>query len=59
MKLSSLPEKEQYPHRDVGPVIKDLMERFGPDRLIYGGGFGAGGHRGVLSGLPGAGPLAT
>jgi predicted TIM-barrel fold metal-dependent hydrolase len=41
MKLSSLPAKEQYPHRDVGSVIKDLVERFGPDRLIYGGGFGA------------------
>ncbi len=40
MKLSSLPEKGQYPHRDVGPIIKDLTERFGPDRLIYGGGFG-------------------
>jgi predicted TIM-barrel fold metal-dependent hydrolase len=40
MKLSSLPEKGQYRHRDVGPIIKDLTERFGPDRLIYGGGFG-------------------
>jgi predicted TIM-barrel fold metal-dependent hydrolase len=42
MKLSSLPAKEQYPHRDVGPMIRDLVKRFGPDRLIYGGGFGAG-----------------
>jgi predicted TIM-barrel fold metal-dependent hydrolase len=41
MKLSSLPEKGQYPHRDVGPVIGDLVRRYGPDRLIYGGGFGA------------------
>jgi predicted TIM-barrel fold metal-dependent hydrolase len=41
MKLSSLPTKEQYPHRDVGPTIKDLVQRFGPDRLIYGGGFDA------------------
>jgi predicted TIM-barrel fold metal-dependent hydrolase len=40
MKLSSLPAKEQYPHRDVGPIVADLAERFGPDRLIYGGGFG-------------------
>jgi predicted TIM-barrel fold metal-dependent hydrolase len=40
MKLSSLPAREQYPHRDVGPVLKDLADRFGPDRLIYGGGFG-------------------
>ena len=49
MKLSSLPDKGQYPHREVGPVIKELtVARFGPDRLIYGGGFGAGGHRGDL-----------
>jgi predicted TIM-barrel fold metal-dependent hydrolase len=41
MKLSSLPARDQYPHREVGPIIKDLTERFGPDRLIYGGGFGA------------------
>jgi predicted TIM-barrel fold metal-dependent hydrolase len=41
MKLSSLTAREQYPHRDPGPVIKDLVARFGPDRLIYGGGFGA------------------
>lgn len=41
MKLSSLPAKDQYPHRDVGPVIQDLVKRFGSDRLIYGGGFGA------------------
>jgi predicted TIM-barrel fold metal-dependent hydrolase len=40
MKLSSLPAREQYPHRDAGPVIKDLAQRFGPDRLISGGGFG-------------------
>src|SRR5262249_19676266 len=42
MKLSSLPPKERYPHRDVEPVIKDLVKRFGSDRLMYGGGFGAG-----------------
>jgi predicted TIM-barrel fold metal-dependent hydrolase len=42
MKLSSLPAKEQYPHRDAGPVIRDLVKRFGSDRLISGGGFGAG-----------------
>jgi predicted TIM-barrel fold metal-dependent hydrolase len=39
MKLSALPEKGQYPHRDVAPIIKELTERYGPDRLIYGGGF--------------------
>ena len=26
----------------MGPVVKELVQRFGPDRLIYGGGFGAG-----------------
>src|SRR3954465_16017068 len=42
MKLSSLPEKGQYPHRDVGPVVRELAGRSGPDRLVFGGGFGAG-----------------
>jgi hypothetical protein len=41
-KLSPLPTKDPYPHLDVGPVSQDLVKRFGPDRLIYGGGFGAG-----------------
>src|SRR5439155_27305112 len=41
MKLSSLPEKGQYPYRDVGPVIKALTDAYGPDRLISGGGFNA------------------
>jgi predicted TIM-barrel fold metal-dependent hydrolase len=40
MKLSSLPDHRESPHRDAGPIIKDLTERFGPDRLISGGGFG-------------------
>jgi predicted TIM-barrel fold metal-dependent hydrolase len=42
MKVSALPPREQYPHRDIGPIIKELVQRFGPDRLMYGGGFGAG-----------------
>jgi predicted TIM-barrel fold metal-dependent hydrolase len=41
MKLSSLPTRDQYPHRELDPIIKSLTQRFGPDRLIYGGGFGA------------------
>lgn len=41
MKLSSLPEKSQYPHRDIAPLIKTLADAYGPDRLIYGGGFNA------------------
>ena len=41
MKLSALPGTEQYPHRDVGPVIQALTDAYGPDRLISGGGFSA------------------
>jgi predicted TIM-barrel fold metal-dependent hydrolase len=42
MKLSAIPGKEVYPHRDIAPVIKELAEAYGPDRLVYGGGFGGG-----------------
>ncbi len=42
MKLSLLPAPWEYPHRDIAPVIRDLIARFGPDRLLYGGGFGPG-----------------
>ncbi len=41
MKLSSLPLTTSYPHRDIGPVIKQLVNAYGADRLIYGGGFSA------------------
>ncbi|QDV35547.1 amidohydrolase family protein [Tautonia plasticadhaerens] len=41
MKLSSLPERGQYPHRDIAPVNRSLTDAYGPDRLIYGGGFNA------------------
>ena len=42
LKISSLPETKTYPHRDIAPVIRQLADAFGPDRLIYGGGFQAG-----------------
>ncbi len=42
MKLSWPPRKDQYPHWDVEPVVKELVQRFGPDRLMYGGGFDSG-----------------
>jgi predicted TIM-barrel fold metal-dependent hydrolase len=42
MKLSSLPIVSTYPHRDVQPVVRQLTEAYGADRMIYGGGFGAG-----------------
>jgi predicted TIM-barrel fold metal-dependent hydrolase len=41
MKLSSIPSTSTYPHREVGPVIRHLAEVYGPDRMIYGGGFNA------------------
>ncbi|MEY4613373.1 MAG: hypothetical protein RL179_1346 [Planctomycetota bacterium] len=39
MKVSSLPDPKMFPDRDAGKVIKDLVTRFTPMRLIYGGGF--------------------
>jgi len=41
MKLSSLPPKRSYPHRDIAPIIKQLADAYGADRMIYGGGFNA------------------
>lgn len=41
MKLSAVPDRRAYPHRDVRPVIKRLTDAYGADRLMYGGGFGA------------------
>lgn len=42
MKLSAIPAQRDYPHRDIGPIIRQLTDAYGPSRLIYGGGFGAG-----------------
>ena len=41
MKLSSIPDQRRYPHRNIRPVIRELTEAFGADRMIYGGGFNA------------------
>jgi len=41
MKLSSIPETTQYPHRDIAPVIRQLTAAYGSDRMVYGGGFNA------------------
>lgn len=41
MKLSSIPQKTTYPHRDPATVIKRLTDAYGADRLMYGGGFNA------------------
>jgi len=39
MKLSLLPFRNQYPHRDIGPVVQDLATQFGIKRILYGGGY--------------------
>lgn len=41
MKLASIPPQDQYPHRDVVPIVRRLAELWGAERLIYGGGFNA------------------
>ena len=41
MKLSAVPDRRTYPHRDPAPVVKELTKAFGADRLMYGGGYGA------------------
>jgi predicted TIM-barrel fold metal-dependent hydrolase len=41
LKVSSIPERAAYPHRDIRPVINDLIDAYGADRMLYGGGFGA------------------
>jgi len=39
MKLSSFASQTTYPHRDIGPIIRQLTDAWGADRMIYGGGF--------------------
>jgi predicted TIM-barrel fold metal-dependent hydrolase len=41
MKVTSVPDRRSYPHRDPTPVVKQLTDAFGADRLMYGGGYGA------------------
>ena len=41
MKVSAIPDQNKYPHRDAKPIIHRLTDAFGPDRMIYGGGFNA------------------
>jgi predicted TIM-barrel fold metal-dependent hydrolase len=41
MKLSGVPSAKEYPYRDIRPVVRQLADAYGADRLIYGGGFGA------------------
>jgi predicted TIM-barrel fold metal-dependent hydrolase len=39
MKLSSVPNQRTYPDRPIGPIIKRLVEAWGAERLVYGGGW--------------------
>src|SRR5262249_34902316 len=41
MKLSAVPDRRSYPHRDPQEVVKQLTTAFGADRMMHGGGFGA------------------
>ena len=41
VKLSAVPGRDAYPHRDPSPVVNRFSEAFGADRLMYGGGFSA------------------
>ncbi|MHC4581597.1 MAG: amidohydrolase family protein [Planctomycetota bacterium] len=41
MKLSSLASTRNYPHRNIRPVINQLITAFGAERMVYGGGFSA------------------
>lgn len=41
MKLSAIPAERSYPHRDIRPIIRELTDAYGAERMIYGGGFAA------------------
>jgi predicted TIM-barrel fold metal-dependent hydrolase len=40
MKISAVPSRAAYPHRDPKMAILVASAAFAPDRLMYGGGFG-------------------
>jgi len=40
MKLSDIPTARQYPHRQVEPILKQIVTAWGADRLMHGGGYG-------------------
>ena len=37
-KMSALryASREEFPHRDIHPILRQVLDAFGPDRLIYG-----------------------
>jgi len=40
MKLSSFASQTTDPERTIGPIIRQLTDAWGAERMIYGGGFG-------------------
>ncbi|MBS1809207.1 MAG: amidohydrolase family protein [Acidobacteria bacterium] len=40
IKLAALPSAAEYPYRDIAPIVRQVVDAYGADRLIYGGGFG-------------------
>ncbi len=40
IKLAVYPERSQYPHRDIAPVVRALSAAYGAERMIWGGGSG-------------------
>ena len=41
MKIAAVPAPTVYPHRDIRPVLRQLTDAWGAERMIYGGGFSA------------------
>ncbi len=41
MKMAAIPKQGSYPHRDIRPVIRQITDAYGAERIICGGGFGA------------------
>ena len=41
MKLSAVPDRRTYPHRDPAGVVRQLTDAYGADRLMHGGGYSA------------------
>jgi predicted TIM-barrel fold metal-dependent hydrolase len=40
MKLSGLPNPDEYPFRPVQPFVDQILGAFGPERVVWGGAFG-------------------
>jgi predicted TIM-barrel fold metal-dependent hydrolase len=41
MKLTSIPSARQYPHGDVRPILRQIVDAWGTERLLHGGGYSA------------------